>query len=427
MKHLFTLLVALICFSVGLNAQFSVTIQVVDGETDLPIENAQVAFDGNFFASTDALGNAVFTDVVEGEYSFSVSMPCYAILVDNIDVTGADAQVTVTLNAATTNSVFFFVGSPLTIPGASVVVTGDNFFQEIITGAPFGDAIENVPFGDYSYSISAPCYELITGTFNVDCNDGNGIAVSSEPVPSTTNSVFFFIGSPLSISGATVSVMGDGFFQELTTGAPFGDVLENVPFGEYSYTITANCYSTVEGTFTVDCTNGEGIVVSEEPTEIVIDNTVTQTGSTLESNVASGSYSYQWIDCDNGNEPIIGATNPSFTATSNGSYAVVISNENCSVTSECLSVTGVGINKISAEQNLSVYPNPFSSVVNIELPYTGEVSTLDVYSIAGQLVKSQKTDTSNLVQVDLSSLNPGSYIIVIRNSQGIFRAPIQQN
>ncbi|MEX1190174.1 MAG: hypothetical protein WED33_13025 [Bacteroidia bacterium] len=387
MKHFYSILTALILISGGLKAQFTVTINVTDADSGLPLENAQVVLDGNFFGTTDASGSAVFTDFADGEYSYSVTLPCYSEAADNVEVIGADAQTTITLDPSTTNSVFFFVGSPLTIPGASVVVTGDDFFQEITTGALLGDIIENVPFGEYSYTITAACYEMVSGNFTVDCNNGDGIAVFVEPATATSNSVFFFIGSPLSISGAVVEVSGDGFSQELVTGAPFGDVIENVLYGDYSYIITANCYETVSGTFTVDCANGDGIAVFEEPTEIVINNTVAQSGATLEAE-ASGSYFYQWVDCDNSNEPVSGATNQSFTATTNGSYAVVISNQNCAVTSECYSVTGVGINTLYAENKLSVYPNPFSTVVSLELPDAAEVSKLEVYSLAGQLVHS---------------------------------------
>jgi len=58
-------------------------------------------------------------------------------------------------------------------------------------------------------------------------------------------------------------------------------------------------------------------------TVISNDKTITKTNTTLTSNQLTGSY--QWIDC-NGNQPIPGAVNQSFTATSNGSYAVVLNN-----------------------------------------------------------------------------------------------------
>ena len=64
-----------------------------------------------------------------------------------------------------------------------------------------------------------------------------------------------------------------------------------------------------------------------------VDNTVTLTGKTL--TVSEQGASYQWIDCDNGNTPIDGANERSFVAQTTGNYAVIITAENCEITSVC--------------------------------------------------------------------------------------------
>jgi hypothetical protein len=48
----------------------------------------------------------------------------------------------------------------------------------LITGAPFGDVMENVSYGDYTYTITSDCFETKVGTITIDCGDGGGIAVS---------------------------------------------------------------------------------------------------------------------------------------------------------------------------------------------------------------------------------------------------------
>ena len=92
----------------------------------------------------------------------------------------------------------------------------------------------------------------MSGQVSVACNDGEGIGVFKEPAPLASNSVFFFVGSPMTIFGASVVVTGVDFFQQLTTGALLGDVMENVPYGEYSYSISVPCYEPINGIFTVD-------------------------------------------------------------------------------------------------------------------------------------------------------------------------------
>jgi hypothetical protein len=65
--------------------------------------------------------------------------------------------------------------------------------------------------------------------------------------------VFFFVGSPLTLQGATVSLFdSEGFFQTLTTGNFLGDIFENVPYGDYNYTIELDCYETISGSITVE-------------------------------------------------------------------------------------------------------------------------------------------------------------------------------
>jgi hypothetical protein len=501
MKQLILLFTLIIASSNVAFSQFSATFIVTDESTGLPIENAQVTLDANFFESTDANGQAVFTNFANGTYSYNVSAPCYEFISEEITITDGNltesvvmSEVTtnsivffvgspftiegtvvtvtgddnyfqeITLGAfdpntienvpfgeynytivapcyeivngtvtvectngdgigvfeepalLTTNSVFFFVGSPLSISGATVTVSGDDFFQELTTGAPFGDVMDNVPYGDYSYTITAPCYEPLSGNFTVDCANGEGVAVFAEPVQATSNSVFFFVGSPLSINGAVVSVTGDGFDQELVTGAPFGDVMDNVPYGDYTYTITADCYETVTGTMTVDCANGEGVAVFEEPVAIEIDNSTTHVAATITANEIGFGFTYQWLDCDNGNAEIEGATDVSFTAAQNGSYAVAITNQSCTVTSECVEITSLGISATEQQLIANAFPNPFNDQLKITISELNSNSSVEIFNITGQLVSSNTFNNQSTIYLNLSDLSKGSYILKITSN-----------
>ncbi len=323
MKHLYLSVLGIGLAATTAFAQYNATITVTDLVTGLPLQDAEVIFDGNF-QTTDAAGMVVFTDLIDFDYSYTVSKGCYTAYSGMLTIAGGDNSDAIALEPTTSNAVFFFIGSPLTIPGATVTLTDNaNYFETLVTGAPFGDLFENVPFGEYSYSISIPCYEPLSGNVTVNCpENGDGIALFLEPVELTSNAVFFFVGSPLTIPGATVTLTDNAnYLETLVTGAPFGDAFENVPFGEYSYSVSIPCYEPLSGTVTVDCPeSGDGIALFLEPVEIVIDASVTLSANTIVATAMD--MEYQWLDCNNNNEPIAGATEQSFSPPVRGLYAV---------------------------------------------------------------------------------------------------------
>lgn len=73
-------------------------------------------------------------------------------------------------------------------------------------------------------------------------------------------------------------------------------------------------------------------------------NTVTQTGSLLTADQTGAMY--QWLDCDNGNQPIISETNQSYTPAITGNYAVEVDMNGCVVTSSCLLVDYTGVEEL---------------------------------------------------------------------------------
>jgi hypothetical protein len=74
-------------------------------------------------------------------------------------------------------------------------------------------------------------------------------------------------------------------------------------------------------------------------------NTVTQTGTTLTAD-ATGNYTYQWVDCDNGNAIINGETNQSYTPMTTGNYAVEIASTTCSSMSDCFVIDYTSIDEL---------------------------------------------------------------------------------
>ncbi|WP_159038639.1 T9SS-dependent M36 family metallopeptidase [Brumimicrobium mesophilum] len=151
--------------------------------------------------------------------------------------------------------------------------------------------------------------------------------------------------------------------------------------------------------------------------------TTTSFGATLIA--TSGYASYQWIDCDNGNTPIAGATSNQFTATSNGSYAVIISTDNCIEISDCFTVGNVGLNDNSIDE-MSIYPNPSKGDVVMDFSSTIEEADVKVYDMNGKIVQEFEVINSPQFTFFLKGEN-GVYTIEITTNKGdVYRKRISK-
>lgn len=114
---------------------------------------------------------------------------------------------------------------------------------------------------------------------------------------------------------------------------------------------------------------------------------VTQNGNVLTA-VSSPGATFQWIDCSN-NQPIAGETNITYTATTNGQYAVIADYVGCTDTSACVTVTGVGIGVDKSITPIVISPNPASDFVNIN---TGNkiATSIKLYDVVGKLIMEVK-------------------------------------
>ena len=154
-----------------------------------------------------------------------------------------------------------------------------------------------------------------------------------------------------------------------------------------------------------NCSNGVSIIVNPLP-----DATLTVTGNTITSNEAGGAY--QWLDCNNGNAQIFGATSQSFTPSSSGSYACLVANMfDCQITTNCVNITVLSTDDFS-KLGVKLYPNPVKNSFKIE----GDVfiETLSIYDILGQKIKS----FTNINTFDIEDLASGTYIVEIISNKG---------
>jgi len=117
---------------------------------------------------------------------------------------------------------------------------------------------------------------------------------------------------------------------------------------------------------------------------------------------------YQWIDCEN-ETPLINETSQSLQYTSGGSFRVVVSNEHCSDTSDCMQVF------FELEYELKIFPNPTNSNFNVILPSKGR---LELYDSKASVIWKDEYFSSGLIRVETQPVEGGVYFLVFHGEEG---------
>ncbi|GAB4251618.1 MAG: hypothetical protein Kow0079_05710 [Vicingaceae bacterium] len=202
----------------------------------------------------------------------------------------------------------------------------------------------------------------------------------------------------------------------------------NLSYGGTSLTMRYcnNCYSS--GSFPTQTLTGMHYGTSDFIFSLCypIDNSTTVNLTTITASQTGASY--QWLDCNNGYAVIAGATNQSFTANMNGSYACEITMNGCTDTTNCVTINSVGVDEDLINNQITVYPNPANDQLTIS---TGNLTgTKEFYltSLDGKLVSSGviNTNQSNYT-LDLSAISKGVYLLkVISNKTPVFKKIVKE-
>lgn len=145
-----------------------------------------------------------------------------------------------------------------------------------------------------------------------------------------------------------------------------------------------------------------------------LNDSIILNGLTLSALATGSNITYQWIDCDNGNAPIMGATGQTFSPSVNGNYAVVIYDGFNTLTSSCLNVNVTSLNQLEEMLGILCYPNPTTGLLQIEREDTDwlEIQVLDYL---GRVLLIQETNKRQL-NLDLSTYSSGIYTIQFKNA-----------
>lgn len=181
-----------------------------------------------------------------------------------------------------------------------------------------------------------------------------------------------------------------------------------------TYTVYSNTNSICDTTYTLNLniTN--------------VDNSITQSNAVLTATESGATY--QWVDCNNNNTPINGETSQYYTPTTNGNYAVIITKNGCSTTSNCMIVNN--ISSITNNENIfgvSIYPNPTINNVTIEFEDIDNVNyIINVYNLIGEIVLTKSVSRLNTL-LNTTNLESSIYFIEIKTEsvKQIYRLIIQ--
>lgn len=118
---------------------------------------------------------------------------------------------------------------------------------------------------------------------------------------------------------------------------------------------------------------------------------------------------YQWMDCNQNFQALVGATSSTFSPTQNGDYALEVSMNNCKDTSFCQRIENLGIPNLE-QANYSVVPNP--STGKFQLTGIPE-GTYNLLNAKGQLVQRVDLKMENSFTIDLNRQPKGSYFLQV--------------
>jgi hypothetical protein len=137
-----------------------------------------------------------------------------------------------------------------------------------------------------------------------------------------------------------------------------------------------------------------------------LDTAVVNNNGVLIAQDTNTATTFQWVDCDNGFAPVTGATSSTFVPTQNGTYALILTNGNCTDTSSCYPYNEVGVEE-HTKQSLHFYPNPASHRLTI-VTHGPLPSRMQIVDIFGRLINSIEVENS---VVNLPPLNGGVYLL----------------
>jgi PKD repeat protein len=277
-------------------------------------------------------------------------------------------------------------------------------------------------------TVTTVSYKWFDKAYGIPVLQVDGTLVANQYVPNTVT--YFDIQRCLTPSALFAFLPVASDFNPTTNSASvsFIDLSTNYDalswnFGDGSAASTAvnpthnySCPGVKQVTLTVTnafCTPDQidtiTIPVTITDTQNAFTTTVTVGNASLFADRTLTGTTYQWLDCDNNNQPIPNATSQIFTPPLvNGNYAVQLTTNGCVSVSSCYSLTSLATVTLDENTRVHLFPNPTKGKIfisNDELV----IKEVSVYNVLGSLVA--KT-------LDLTGQAKGLYIVKINTDRG---------
>lgn len=154
-------------------------------------------------------------------------------------------------------------------------------------------------------------------------------------------------------------------------------------------------------------------------TIVEVDTIVTQIPGTYALRIEGSNSHFQWLDCDNAFQPIPNARGKTFNPAKNGNYAVEIRKNGCVDTSACISVLAAGIQSFGNEINASIYPNPTSVSISIDLKGQKNIA-IRITDLNGRLHYHTNSFNEKVLMIS-TDFAPGLYFVEMSGENKIQR------
>lgn len=383
--------------------------------------------DADFYAWSTNDSTQTLTVTSSGIYNVEVSDSVGCVANDTIDVT---------------------IQTPPSVSiGNDTTLCGDSFTIDATVDSSWMYMWSNADTSLSTTVSSSGTYSVVV-TDTVGCTDSDSLVLTLNPNPSVDLGSDSTLCGSLSLDagnpGSTYSWSTGDTSQVLTvsSSANYSVVVTDVNGCENTDSVdltflpdaildtsatACGSYTWIDGnTYFVDtlvsfvvaggAANGCDSVINLDLEVTVIDTAVTQAGATLTANAVG--VSYQWVDCDNGNFAIAGATAQSFTPTTNGNYAVQITDNGCVVQSSCVNVTGLSIRGFGDASVMNLYPNPTDNMLTIDFGSVMQDLSLRVMTVDGRIMQAHEAVNGQFFELSLANYPQGLYFVEVTAKDG---------
>lgn len=344
--------------------------------------------------------------VQNGPLATYTTAPLTTGLTFNVDITNGSCPVS-------SNVQTISIVSALVNDIAAGICPGQTYTfgsQTLVSGGTYSDTLVSISGCDSIVNLTLAALSPSSSTINAGICQGDSYTLGSQTL--TTSGTYTEIIPNAAGCDSTITL--NLTVNSATTSSETLIVCENVyQFG--SQTLNAT------GTYTETFANVAGcdsVVTLNLTMNPPVSLTAIASGVTINASGSASINTYQWIDCATG-DPVVGATSSSFSPTVNGSYAVVGGNPaGCVETSNCATVSTIGVDELSLDASVSLYPNPATTLVHA-VSTGSDIVSYTIVDAKGRIVLSEIMDGgAKEVEFSVQSFENGTYILELTTVKG---------